>query len=253
MSVFAFDPPPWLLMNVTAWRPQRTFGHFVVVVTIRRTTCAADKCPTLIRRTSLGKSRIPTESDIWIVFFPLDLNTVQSRRWKGLNGPKSYQWKNPQLSAENIQLTRKGLEEVFPCISAFLALDKFEKYIFWLASLGESGWHEDCWGGQMSLPNELFSHRNNFHGKIPQGIVRIPIQANIWCSFCRRVSSSSMGAKNLPFSAIFAPEQVKAYMALLTKTQTFWHSSRILKEILNQTCQNKTNSILNVIFLTDIS
>ena len=64
MSVFAFDPPPWLLMNVTAWRPQRTFGHFVVVVTIRRTTCAADKCPTLIRRTSLGKSRIPTESDI---------------------------------------------------------------------------------------------------------------------------------------------------------------------------------------------
>ena len=68
MSVFAFDPPPWLLMNVTAWRPRRTFGHFVVVVTIRRTTCVADKCPTLIRRTSLGKSRIPTESDIWIVF-----------------------------------------------------------------------------------------------------------------------------------------------------------------------------------------
>ena len=64
MSVFAFDPPPWLLMNVTAWRPHRTFGHFVVVVTIRRTTCAADKCPTLIRRTRLGKSRIPTESDI---------------------------------------------------------------------------------------------------------------------------------------------------------------------------------------------
>ena len=69
MSVFAFDPPPWLLMNVTAWRPHWTFGHFVVVVTIRRTTCAADKCPTLIRPTSLGKSRIPTESDIWIVFF----------------------------------------------------------------------------------------------------------------------------------------------------------------------------------------
>ena len=232
MSVFAFDPPPWLLMNVTAWRPQRTFGHFVVVVTIRRTTCAADKCPTLIRRTSLGKSRIPTESDIWIVFFPLDLNTVQSRRWKGLNGPKSYQWKNPQLSAENIQLTRKGLEEVFPCISAFLALDKFEKYIFWLASLGESGWHEDCWGGQMSLPNELFSHRNNFHGKIPQGIVRIPIQANIWCSFCRRVSSSSMGAKNLPFSAIFAPEQVKAYMALLRDAWQL-QNGRILGKVPN--------------------
>ena len=114
MSVFAFDPPPWLLMNVTAWRPQRTFGHFVVVVTIRRTTCAADKCPTLIRRTSLGKSRIPTESDIWIVF-SLDLNTVQTRLcWKGLNGPKTYQWKNPQLSgAVNTQLNKKKSEKAF--------------------------------------------------------------------------------------------------------------------------------------------
>ena len=49
----------------------------------------------------------------------------------------------------------------------------------WVCEPSESGWYEDCWVGQMLPTNELFSHRNNFHGKIPQAIVRVPIQANI--------------------------------------------------------------------------
>ena len=67
------------------------------------------------------------------------------------------------------------------------------KVFVWLES-SESGWQEDRWVGRCCRTNELFSHRNNFHGKIPQTIVLSPIQANIWCSFCRSVSSSSMGA-----------------------------------------------------------
>ena len=60
-------------------------------------------------------------------FFPPDLNTVQTRLcWKGLNGPKTYQWKNPQLSgAVNTQPNKKKPEEGFLALLVALPVSRW--------------------------------------------------------------------------------------------------------------------------------